>query len=185
LIDEHPRNPSLAIPPPLAVSDLKSIMTRLNLILMIVFTTNIAFGQQNKIVGYYRSNYAQLDFFVTQIELLNDSTFKYVFSGDLFYDRVNGKYKISSDTIYFYYLPEQLDTTTYTYIDSTGKAFKLKIPPTPNYVAHLRPSKLYYKNRKLFSIKPNEQASIKNDDPVNHTRKYYLIRRKAHILDER
>jgi len=143
------------------------------------------FGQQNKIIGNYRSNFAELGFFVTQIELLPDSTFEYEFSGDLFYDRAKGKYKVHNDTIYFEYYSEKIDTTTVTYIDSTGKVFKYKMPPMSNYAKHLRPNKLYYRKRKLFAINSDEELPIKNDNVKGQTRRYYLIRRKGHILDER
>jgi len=59
--------------------------------ILILFIGVSTFGQK-RLTGYYSSNKAQLGFFVTQIQLNEDSTFKYEFSGDLAYDNGTGKY---------------------------------------------------------------------------------------------
>jgi hypothetical protein len=156
-------------------------MTKQLLILIICILSNNAFGQKSKIPGYYISNYAELGFFVTQIELFEDSTFKYEFSGDLFLDRVKGKYRVKKDTIYFDYYPEQIDTTTYTFTDSTGEVFSFKKPKMPNYTEHLRPHRLRYKKGKLYAIKTDSQISTKKNIMKRRTKKYYLIKRNESI----
>lgn len=156
-------------------------MTKQLLILIICIFSNIAFGQKSKIPGYYISNYAELGFFVTQIELFEDSTFKYEFSGDLFLDKANGKYKVKKDTIYFEYHPEQIDTTTYTFTDSTGEVFNFKKRQMPNYSEHLRPHRLRYKKGKLYAIKADIQKPEKKNIVKRRIKKYYLVRRNESI----
>jgi len=155
----------------------ESYMTKQLLTLIICIFSNIAFGQKSKIPGYYISNYAELGFFVTQIELFEDSSFKYEFSGDLFLDKVKGKYRVKKDTIYFDYYPEQIDTTTYTFTDSTGKVFNVKLPQRRNYSEHLRPHRLRFKNGKLYAIKADIQKPEKKNIVKRRIKRYYLVRR--------
>ena len=50
--------------------------------------------------GKYRSNFASLGFFITEIELKSDNTFHYKFSGDLRHEELYGIYKIKNKKLY-------------------------------------------------------------------------------------
>jgi hypothetical protein len=49
---------------------------------------------KQNIYGTYESNFADLGFFITKIELKKNSTFNYNFAGDLINQSLTGKYYI-------------------------------------------------------------------------------------------
>ena len=53
-----------------------------------------------KVDGKYRSNFADLGFFITEIELKSDRNFHYTFSGDLIHTELDGKYIINRNKLY-------------------------------------------------------------------------------------
>jgi hypothetical protein len=65
------------------------------------------------ISGKYRSNFAVHGFFVTRINLNNDSTFGYRMSGDLMSDTSNGRYKFDHNYVILYHEPFRHDTSEY------------------------------------------------------------------------
>jgi hypothetical protein len=74
---------------------------RINLIFVLVLTLTITSCKTSrKVVGVYRTNFPSLGFFMTQIDLNNDSTFHYIFSGDLTHVELDGKYKINDKRLY-------------------------------------------------------------------------------------
>lgn len=65
----------------------------LNLIL-ILLTSSSLLGQE-KIFGEYKSNVADLGFFVTTLKLNSDFTFEYTFSGDLIFQDGSGTFEVN------------------------------------------------------------------------------------------
>ncbi|NRS90816.1 hypothetical protein HNQ02_003763 [Flavobacterium sp. 7E] len=53
-----------------------------------------------KVDGKYRSKFADLGFFITEIELKSDSTFHYKSSGDLQHTELEGNYKVLNNILY-------------------------------------------------------------------------------------
>ena len=69
----------------------------INIILFVLLTS----CNSNKIVvGKYRSNFAEMGFFITKIELKPDNTFHYEFSGDLQHTELDGIYRIEKNDLY-------------------------------------------------------------------------------------
>lgn len=69
----------------------------INIILFVLLTSC---NSNKNVVGKYRSNFAELGFFITKIELKPDSTFHYEFSGDLQHTELDGKYKVENKNLY-------------------------------------------------------------------------------------
>jgi len=59
---------------------------------------------RENVIGKYRSNFASLGFFITEIELKSDNTFHYKFSGDLQHKELDGIYKIKKKQTLFAFL---------------------------------------------------------------------------------
>ena len=62
------------------------------------------------IAGKYRSNFADLGFFMTEINLKPDRSFHYVFSGDMQHSELDGKYQIRNNRLYLRF--DKLKDTT-------------------------------------------------------------------------
>jgi len=97
--------------------------------------------------GSYRSNFADLGFFVTRIKLKSDSTFEYRFRGDLISDTATGKYNIEGRKLILTYDPRPIDTSGLAYMRSIG--FKLDEPLNLKSDAAL-PHVFYLRGNKLF-----------------------------------
>lgn len=67
---------------------------------ILLVTLFVSCSVNNNVVGTYRSNFAELGFFVTRIELKEDKTFHYVFSGDLLHTELDGKYVVDKKNLY-------------------------------------------------------------------------------------
>ena len=67
-------------------------------LLFIVFT--VACVAHKDIQGKYRSNKAELGFFITEIELKSDNTFDYKFHGDLQNIKLQGSYEVNEKNVY-------------------------------------------------------------------------------------
>ena len=65
---------------------------------VLIFFTSCNVSQN--INGKYRSNFGQLGFFVTEIELNPNKTFNYKHSGDLQYTELVGIYKVTNKKLY-------------------------------------------------------------------------------------
>lgn len=66
----------------------------------ILWVTILSCKTDRVVVGKYRSNFADIGFFVTVIDLKPDSTFHYVFSGDLTHTELDGTYKRANRILY-------------------------------------------------------------------------------------
>ncbi len=129
--------------------------------------------------GFYSSNVAEIGFFVTRIQLNNDSTFKYEFSGDLMYNKGTGKYRIENKKLI--HLTFDTDDT----IDPIVKALSSN---------GKRPSRLFYKKRRLHEFNVNGQLVKRGQGMSRHkkllffgdryltTRKVYLKKRNGNLI---
>lgn len=124
-------------------------------------------AQVNKVAGFYADNFYAYGFFATFIQLNPDSTFKYEWGGDMEDDRAIGTYKIINDTVFLTYLPSKYDTsyyikdTLYSTIGSSDSGrlhlFVINHPAvikkyTISYHIDHRPSKFYYRHKKLLCV---------------------------------
>ena len=71
-------------------------MKKIIFILLIIITFCFSIKSQE----IYISNFSHLGFFITIVELNQDSTFKYNLRGDLINDNFTGKYKIIKNNLY-------------------------------------------------------------------------------------
>lgn len=94
---------------------------RIRLISLIIFLIIISCKTDRDLAGKYRTNFPDLGFFMTEIYLNSDSSFQYVFSGDLIHTELDGIYKVCANTLYlrFNFLKEDFETTVF---DSTGNS---------------------------------------------------------------
>ncbi|WP_192501334.1 hypothetical protein, partial [Flavobacterium sp. PL002] len=84
---------------------------KLKIILVIYFSTFLISCSLNRNVdGKYRSNFADLGFFITEIELKPNNTFHYESSGDLQHIELNGNYTILNDKLYLRFEKEDNET---------------------------------------------------------------------------
>jgi hypothetical protein len=72
--------------------------------------TTWTFGQEG-ITGYYKSNFAVGGYFERKIQLNEDLTFKYEYSGDLSYYKGTGTYKVEDNILRLRFDAFQPDTT--------------------------------------------------------------------------
>lgn len=119
----------------------------LSTLLTLIFFSNYSTAQKN-IQGYYISNYAESGWFVYEILLQYDSTFKYRYSGDLSFDVGAGKYKIKNDTVFFKF--EEYKPDSFLIINNNDSTWILDT--RRNHAEHLRPQKMYFSKSKLFRI---------------------------------
>lgn len=68
------------------------------LILVLVFLSSCS--SRKELEGIYRSQKAELGFFITKIELRNNNQFKYQFSGDLQHTELSGVYQLKDNNLY-------------------------------------------------------------------------------------
>ncbi len=69
----------------------------LSLCILYVIST---FSNSQNLIGKYRTNFADLGFFMTEIEFKPDYSFHYVFAGDLQHIELDGHYKIVNKLVY-------------------------------------------------------------------------------------
>lgn len=82
-------------------------MKILKFILIITILNSCALNK--KIEGKYRSNFADLGFFMTTINLKDDKTFEYNFSGDLVNQELTGTYIIDKNLLYLKFSKEKFE----------------------------------------------------------------------------
>jgi hypothetical protein len=81
-------------------------------------------GSSNVLVGTYRSKFAVHGFFGTTIRLSQDSTFQYVFKGDLMYDSSTGRYQVHRDKVYLTFGKVVSDVNTMPYTNTSNMPVK-------------------------------------------------------------
>jgi len=151
--------------------------------LYLIFTGVLisAYGfSQDSIPGCYSSNFAIIGWFGTHLKLNQDSTFEYLFAGDLFYDKASGIYTRDKNTVFLTFDKPLRDSLKLEFKDSLGVVSKYTIVKPANVAEKSRPSKLYYRNEKLFLYDNSGKRIRKKMDAENKRRKYYLLRHPNH-----
>jgi len=120
---------------------------------------------QSKLLGTYRSNFAQLGFFVSRLELKADSTFEYSWRGDLMSDNGRGCYEVVKDTVFLSYFPDKNNT----FVDETGHVWQ------DLEVNHHRPDRLLYRRGRIWNLTPNNRRNTKKVVGYFHRKRYWLF----------
>ena len=140
-------------------------------LLLTVFIGLISCNTTLNIPGTYRSNFADLGFFVTNIKLKSDSTFEYRFRGDLLFDTATGNYEIKKRKIILTYDPKPIDTSGLSYLRSIG--FKIDSSVTSKSDAGL-PHIFYIRNRRLYNSYQDGKI-VRRATTYHKTRKYLFF----------
>ncbi len=143
-------------------SCVKKLITTSSLIFSVFFAT-----AQHKPLGTYRSNFADLGFFITKIDFKSDSTFTYHFSGDLLHDSSQGIFTIRKDTIFLHFV----DTVTSTLLNDSLASIAEKISSG----RHMRPAKYLFRNNKLWSFHVETGKVVKNAISYHKTKRYIFF----------
>ena len=149
-------------------------------ILLIILTFNLERGNcQESVTGCYASNFAIIGWFGMHIKLNNDSTFEYLYSGDLCYDKAYGDYTIEDNFIKlnFNLITDSLEITL---MDSLDNQITYKLPKRENIAVNSRPTKLRYKKEKLITYDINGYRVRREMTSGNRRKKYYLVRHEDH-----
>lgn len=134
---------------------------------------------QDSIIGCYSSNFAIIGWFGLHLKLNSDSTFDYLFAGDLFYDKISGNYTIQGKYIELNF-PLNTDSLTLNWEDSLCNLHSFKFPVPENISANNRPSKLKYVNDKLIIYNRFGKIIRKERNKNMRKRKYYLMKHLDH-----
>ena len=146
---------------PLAASNNKNIELR-NLAILILVLLSFTSCSKKNLAGYYSSNVAALGFFATRIQLNEDSTFKYEFSGDLAYNKGRGKYIMDNEgVVHLDFEPEPLADS----VDLLTQALAGN---------EYRPMRFLFKNGKLYSFHLDGHV-VKKGQGISSRRKYLFI----------
>ena len=81
-----------------------------------------------------------------------EDVMKYLFFGDLFYDKTGGTFEVSRNNIILHF-KQITDSLEISLRDSTGNIFTSKLPTPENNAANYRPSQLKIKNTRLIQHK--------------------------------
>jgi len=142
--------------------------TLLQLVLLGLFSCSSTLN----IPGTYRSNFADLGFFMTNIKLKSDSSFEYRFSGDMIFDTATGRYHIKHRRLIFTYDPRPIDTSRLANLRRMG--FKLDStlnhPKSDAGLPHI----FYIRDSKLFSSIEDGKI-VKRAMTYNKTKKYLFF----------
>ena len=148
------------------------------LILTLLFSCNT----KKSIIGKYRSNFAEMGFFVTKMELNKDSTFFYEFSGDLLHTELDGKYKIENKILYLRFNKLKGETEsefvkvsgkdTIVNFENFGKSHSYELRKENEIEYHL---KYKISNQKLFVYNIITNKIVRKVNGYSINRKYYVF----------
>lgn len=155
-------------------------MKEIILLISITFSSLNSYSQDS-IAGCYSSNFAIIGWFGMHIRLDEDSTFNYLFAGDLFYDKKKGKYSVNKSEVILEF-EKNSDTLEIAFTDSLGNITKSKFPKPENPSANYRPSKLVYKGNKLIIYDENGKRIFRRTNAKGRRKKYYLKRHSPHEM---
>ncbi len=153
---------------------------RLIILIFLIITVIVIFlnscSASTNIQGKYKSNFADLGFFSNTINLKNDGTFEYNYSGDLTNQDLTGTYRIDRNKLYLKFKKEKYD------IESNNDTISITEMISGNYHNYdlKNENKIEYHrkvkigNKKLFSYR------IGNGKLVKHAKKY--TNKKRYIL---
>lgn len=75
---------------------------------------------KRELVGTYRSNFAEVGFFITQLHLLPDGHFTQTFSGDLIRNLSDGSYHTEGNRLILDYKSKSVDPTMVELLKAAG-----------------------------------------------------------------
>ena len=147
-----------------------------NLILSFIFLVNlISIKSQKEITGCFGSNFAIIGWFGAKIKFNEDQSFEYLFHGDLYYDKVNGTYKIDGKDILLHY-EERMDTLEIPFTDALGNEENIKLMMPINNASGFRPSKLRMKNKKLILFDPDGKCIRWKMNAYERWKRYFWVK---------
>ena len=143
---------------------------KIALIILFLLITTFTHGQNVPRGKYVNDRLNEYNYIIFNA----DSTFKYRYAVSLTHDIACGKYQMNNDTILLFYLTDMRDTCCNKDIDIDND-FQYD-----SLVIQMRPSKLYYKNEKLYDIVNGEvrQKVVLDSKPPKTKgihRKYLII----------
>lgn len=130
---------------------------------------------QNSIQGCYSSNFSIIGWFATEIKFNEDKSFDYLFAGDLYYDKLQGKYEMVENDIFLYF-PNNSDSLDISVTDSTGNLITHRFPAPKNIASNFRPSKLRIKNEKLLIFDQKGRRIKRKMNSKEKWQSYYLTK---------
>ena len=161
--------------------------SRTLLFITLLFVSIAGKTQTNQFTGYYSSNFGIIGMFMESIEFFPDSTFEYMFWGDMQHYKRMGHYEIKKNYIILTYYPKN-DTSFYDRTDwVTSKISPPLIVPeivkngsyNIDSTSH-RPTKFYYKIDRLYHIYNDGSIGSKEAYGTDgKLRKYFLIKRQS------
>ncbi|MFN7704454.1 MAG: hypothetical protein ACK5OS_07510 [Chryseotalea sp.] len=135
------------------------MINRLTISIILLTLTTWTFGQEG-ITGYYKSNFAVGGYFERKIQLNEDLTFKYEYSGDLSYYKGSGTYKVEDNILRLRYDEFQPDTTDNYPLDNPSDTI-------------LQVKKLLIKNERLFIFDKN--GELKDKEVAKFTKQFVFF----------
>lgn len=158
-------------------------LRKLYLICASFFIVGYEFSQDS-ITGCYSSNFAVVGWFGTHLRLNQDSTFDYLFAGDLFYDKAHGTYLREKNTVVLMFNKPLNDSLKLRLKDSLGIISEYVVARPTNISEKFRPSKLRYCSGKLFLYDKVGRRIRKKMNSEEKKRAYYLLRHPNHADDD-
>jgi hypothetical protein len=123
------------------------------------------------VAGTYHTNFASLGFFGSTVRLMQDSTFQYVFQGDLIYDSAIGRYCIYDQKVFLNFDKETPDSTKLYYrFDNMPARTTIISGNTIKYQSFY-----YIGHKKLFATNAVTGKKITKSKRYNKRKKYILF----------
>lgn len=117
-----------------------------HLFLFIIALELLSCSSKRSVIGIYRSNFAQLGFFITTLNLKTDGSFEYRFQGDLIFNQATGHYVINKGKLRLTYNLTPVDTGVLRSYKKMGLRVSDSLKIENGY-----PHLFYLGNDKLFS----------------------------------
>ncbi|MVN23558.1 hypothetical protein GO621_18720 [Mucilaginibacter sp. HMF7410] len=136
-------------------------------VLLIVFGFFSCSSKRN-VAGTYRSNLADLGFYITTVKLKTDNSFEYSFRGDLISNKATGHYRVNKRKLYLVYDFTPVDTSVLSSYKKLGINVTDSLKNENSY-----PHVFYLGKNKLFMSWQDEK--IIRQVKVYHKRKKYLL----------
>ncbi|WP_353100841.1 hypothetical protein [Myroides odoratus] len=127
--------------------------------------------------GKYRSNKAELGFFITELNFKNESDFEYKFSGDLQRTELIGTYKIVDNNVYLKFNKEkgQIESENDSLVIVeilTGNCHNYDLKNESNIDYHL---KYKIRGNKLFSYRIDNGKLVTKSKYYTNTKRFLLF----------
>jgi len=149
-------------------------MKKTILVLISLFSC-VAGKSQEVVSGCYASNFPIIGWFAAEITFNEDQSFEYLFAGDLYYDKIGGKYERIDNQIHLKY-EEIRDTLEIPYTDSLGNLKLISLVKPENNASNFRPSKLVIKNEKLLLIDGDGRKIRRKMNANERWQKYFFVK---------